>query len=59
MYSPDVSDTTSIENSDSPRHSPFVRVTHWITAISFLALLIRKTGKRRHMRAMLLFKQMH
>jgi len=40
MYSPDVSDTTSIENSDSPRHAPFVRVTHWITAISFLALLI-------------------
>jgi hypothetical protein len=39
-YSPDVSDTTSLENSDSPRHAPFVRVTHWITAISFLALLI-------------------
>ena len=34
------SDTTSMENSDSPRHASFVRVTHWITAISFLALLI-------------------
>jgi thiosulfate reductase cytochrome b subunit len=29
-----------MENSDSPRHASFVRVTHWITAISFLALLI-------------------
>ena len=26
--------------SESPRHAAFVRVTHWITAICFFALLI-------------------
>src|SRR3954463_12559617 len=26
--------------SDAPRHSAVVRVTHWLTALSFLALLV-------------------
>src|SRR3954454_4999830 len=26
--------------SDAPRHSALVRVTHWLTALSFLALLV-------------------
>ncbi len=37
---PGVSDITSVRNSESPRHAAFVRVTHWITAICFLALLV-------------------
>src|SRR5690242_5731355 len=28
------------ESLDSPRHSPVVRVTHWITALSFVGLLV-------------------
>jgi len=36
----DVSDAASLRNSDPPRHAAFVRVTHWITAICFFALLI-------------------
>lgn len=35
-----VPDAVSFENSDSPRHTAFVRVTHWITTICFFALLI-------------------
>ena len=30
----------SLRNSESHRHAAFVRVTHWITAIGFIALLI-------------------
>lgn len=30
----------SLRNSEPPRHAAFVRVTHWITAICFFALLI-------------------
>ena len=37
---PDVSDVAPLPNSDVPRHAVFVRVTHWITAICFFALLI-------------------
>lgn len=37
---PDVSDVASLRNSDLPRHAAFVRVTHWITAVCFFALLI-------------------
>ena len=35
----DVPDAVPVENKD-PRHAAFVRVTHWITAICFFALLI-------------------
>jgi thiosulfate reductase cytochrome b subunit len=36
----DVVETESLRNSQAPRHAAFVRVTHWITALCFLALLI-------------------
>src|ERR1700729_1721888 len=36
----DVPDAASLRNSEHPRHAVFVRVTHWITAICFFALLI-------------------
>jgi thiosulfate reductase cytochrome b subunit len=39
-YAFDVSDAAEIEKSETPRHAAFVRVTHWITAVCFLALLI-------------------
>jgi thiosulfate reductase cytochrome b subunit len=32
--------SASLRNSQAPRHAALVRVTHWITAICFLALLI-------------------
>jgi thiosulfate reductase cytochrome b subunit len=35
-----VSDAAQLQNSASPRHAAFVRVTHWITALCFLALLV-------------------
>ena len=35
-----VRDATSPRISEPPRHAVFVRVTHWITAICFFALLI-------------------
>jgi thiosulfate reductase cytochrome b subunit len=35
-----VPDAASLRNPDPPRHDALVRVTHWITAICFLALLI-------------------
>lgn len=31
---------SALQNPESPRHAGFVRVTHWITAVSFLALLV-------------------
>jgi thiosulfate reductase cytochrome b subunit len=37
-YPSDVS--APLRASDSPRHAAFVRVTHWITALCFFALLI-------------------
>ena len=39
-YSPPVSDAASISSSETPRHSAVVRVTHWITFVAFIALLI-------------------
>ena len=36
----DVSAPAPTPTSQSPRHAGFVRVTHWLTAICFLALLI-------------------
>lgn len=38
-----MSDVDSLQDSDLPRHAAFVRVTHWITAICFFALLISGT----------------
>jgi thiosulfate reductase cytochrome b subunit len=35
-----VSAAGSLHNPETPRHSAIVRVTHWITVISFFALLI-------------------
>ena len=35
-----MSTATSLRNPDSPRHAAIVRVTHWLTVISFFALLI-------------------
>ncbi len=35
-----VSTATSVRNPETPRHAAMVRVTHWITVISFFALLI-------------------
>lgn len=35
-----VPDVVSLRNSEPPRHAAFVRVTHWITAICFVALLV-------------------
>ena len=39
-YDPRVSAAGSLHNSETPRHTAIVRVTHWITVISFFALLI-------------------
>ena len=39
-YAARVSATGSIVNLETPRHSAVVRVTHWITFIAFLALLV-------------------
>jgi thiosulfate reductase cytochrome b subunit len=39
-YASGVSDGALQKHSDPPRHAALVRVTHWITAICFLALLI-------------------
>jgi thiosulfate reductase cytochrome b subunit len=35
-----VPDAASVRNSGLPRHTAFVRVTHWITAFCFFALLV-------------------
>ena len=35
-----VSTATSVRNPETLRHAAIVRVTHWITVISFFALLI-------------------
>jgi len=37
---PRVSEVPLLRNEGSPRHSLLVRVTHWITVISFVALLV-------------------
>ena len=39
-YAPLVSDASALGNSDRPRHALLVRLTHWITAISFIALVV-------------------
>ena len=39
-YPPRVSASGSLASSETPRHTAIVRVTHWITVISFFALLI-------------------
>ncbi len=33
-------DATLLRNSEPPRHTAFVRVTHWVTALCFFALLV-------------------
>ena len=35
-----MSSATSLRDLDSPRHSLLVRVTHWLTVVAFLALLL-------------------
>jgi len=37
---PNMSETATLQNLGPPRHGALVRVTHWITAISFVALLV-------------------
>src|SRR5258706_2724977 len=32
--------TSVVATTDTPRHTAVVRITHWITALSFLALLL-------------------
>jgi thiosulfate reductase cytochrome b subunit len=39
-YASNVPDVASLRNPGAPRHAALVRVTHWITVISFLALLV-------------------
>ena len=39
-YASDVRDAAPPFISDRPRHAAFVRVTHWITALCFFALLV-------------------
>ena len=39
-YASTVPDAAILGITESPRHSAFVRVTHWLTAICFLALLV-------------------
>jgi thiosulfate reductase cytochrome b subunit len=39
-YSRDVSVVSPLRKPETPRHAAVVRVTHWITVIAFLALLI-------------------
>src|ERR1700733_3253054 len=39
-YPPRVSASGSLRSSETPRHTALVRITHWITVISFFALLI-------------------
>ncbi len=39
-YSPPVPADSSSRNPEASRHSALVRVTHWITVIAFLALLV-------------------
>jgi thiosulfate reductase cytochrome b subunit len=36
----DMPDAATLRVSEDPRHTAFVRVTHWITALCFLALLV-------------------
>jgi thiosulfate reductase cytochrome b subunit len=37
---PNVAEAAVVRIPEAPRHAAFVRVTHWITAIAFLALLV-------------------
>jgi thiosulfate reductase cytochrome b subunit len=39
-YRSDVPATSSLQDPEAPRHAAIVRVTHWITAICFFALLV-------------------
>jgi thiosulfate reductase cytochrome b subunit len=39
-YSPPVNDPAPLSDPETPRHTGLVRVTHWITFIAFVALLI-------------------
>jgi thiosulfate reductase cytochrome b subunit len=39
-YLSSVPEAVSFSNPETPRHTAIVRVTHWITVLSFLALLI-------------------
>jgi len=39
-YAPKVPDAATLRNPEAPRHTALIRVTHWITVISFFALLI-------------------
>lgn len=39
-YSPRVSTAVEVEKKKKIRHSALVRVTHWLTVVSFLALLV-------------------
>ncbi len=39
-YASPVSHAPSLPNQGPPRHTLLVRVTHWITVISFIALLV-------------------
>jgi thiosulfate reductase cytochrome b subunit len=39
-YAPRVTQLPVLRNHASPRHTVLVRVTHWITVVSFLALLV-------------------
>ena len=37
---PDVAAVASVSSQELPRHAALVRVTHWITVVAFLALLV-------------------
>lgn len=39
-YASPVSHASSLPNQEPPRHSLLVRLTHWLTVISFIALLV-------------------
>ena len=42
-YPPGVSTASPVNKTETPTHTAIVRVTHWITVVSFLALLISGT----------------
>jgi Prokaryotic cytochrome b561 len=39
-YPPRMPPAEQLRNPDTPRHTALVRVTHWITVVAFLALLV-------------------
>jgi thiosulfate reductase cytochrome b subunit len=43
-YAAAVATAASLRTAETPRHSALVRVTHWITVLSFFALLISGIG---------------